>query len=55
MLIDQIKYALITKDNKTFFANESVRLWFEEENHKQVLVVHWRDINSQIKSYKTKE
>lgn len=50
-----LKHPLITKDNKIFFANESLKLWFEEENQEKLLVVHRRDLPNQMRFYKTKE
>ena len=38
-----LKFPIITKDNKTFFADETLKLWFEEENKEKVLVLERRD------------
>lgn len=50
-----LKHPLITKDNKFFFANELLKLWFEIENQEKVLVMHRRDFPNQMRFYKTKE
>jgi hypothetical protein len=50
-----LKHPLITKDNKIFFVNESLKLWFEIENKEKNLVVHRRDLPNLMRLYKTKE
>jgi C-terminal processing protease CtpA/Prc len=47
-----VKYPLITRDNKTFFANEAVKLLFEVENQKKVLIIHQRNFPGKLKLYK---
>lgn len=48
-----LKHPLITKDNKTFFADETLKLWFEEENKEKVLVLERRDFPNLLRLHKT--
>ena len=47
-----VKHPLITRDNKIFFANEAVKLWFEVENQEKVLIIHQRNFPGKLKLYK---
>ncbi|MFW9973113.1 MAG: S41 family peptidase [Candidatus Odinarchaeota archaeon] len=38
-----LKFPLITRDNETFFADETLKLWFEHQNTEKVLVIKRRD------------
>jgi hypothetical protein len=49
-----LKFPLITRDNKTFFADETLKLWFEEENNEKVLVLERRDFPTVLRLFKTK-
>ena len=47
-----LKHSLITMDNRTFFANEMVKLRFEEENQKKVLILERRDYPNILRLFK---
>ncbi len=49
-----LKRPLITKDNNIFFVDESLRLWFEEENNDKILVVQNRDLETTMRFPKKK-
>jgi hypothetical protein len=39
-----LKHQLITKDNKIYFTDETLKFWFEEENNKKILNIERRDL-----------
>ncbi len=44
-----LKHRIITKDNKTFFTDETLKFWFEEENNEKVLIIERRDFPTVLK------
>ena len=48
-----LKQPLITKGNKVFFINETVKLWFEEENQSKFLVLERRDFPNLLRLKKS--
>ncbi len=48
-----LKQQLITKDNKVFYANETVKLWFEEENQAKFLILERRDFPNLLRLKKS--
>ncbi|MFX0002816.1 MAG: hypothetical protein ACFE9C_08635 [Candidatus Hodarchaeota archaeon] len=50
-----LEVPLITKDNKTFFVDETLKLWFEEENKEKILVLERRDYPNVLRIKKKEE
>lgn len=49
-----LRHQIITKDNKTFFTDETIKFWFEEENKEKVLIIERRDFPNTFRLPKTK-
>ncbi|MFX0039760.1 MAG: S41 family peptidase [Candidatus Heimdallarchaeota archaeon] len=50
-----LKSPLITKDNKTFFADETIKLWFEQDNAEKLIVLERRDYPNVLRIKKKEE
>jgi len=49
-----LRHQIITKDNKTFFINETLKFWFEEENNEKILIIERRDFPNLLKLIRVK-
>ncbi|MFX0006400.1 MAG: S41 family peptidase [Promethearchaeota archaeon] len=47
-----LKHQIITKDNITFFIDETLKFWFEEENNEKILNIVRRDFPSTLRLYR---
>lgn len=47
-----LKHQIITKDNITYFIDETLKFWFEEENNEKILNIVRRDFPSTLRLYK---
>jgi hypothetical protein len=50
-----LKHKLITKDNKIYFTDETLKFWFEEENNKKILNIERRDLPKIFRFYRISE
>ena len=49
-----LKHQIITRDNKIFFTDETLKFWFEEANEEKVLILERRDLPNLLRLKKTK-
>ncbi|MFW9901487.1 MAG: S41 family peptidase [Candidatus Thorarchaeota archaeon] len=49
-----LRHPIITKDNKTFFINEAIKFWFDEENNEKILIIERRDFPTRLKLTRVK-